>query len=356
MGFLRGPATRKNPPVTEHPAPTRDSASPAAPSPVPDASTPASAPASYAVVDCGGTHTRLEVWRGGEAVLAEKLGSANTASISPEEARSVYGDVVAKVAAAGAAETYVATAAFDDSSADELAAEFGQLAAEHAYAGRIHLFNDVAPLLFTGKRGTETVASIIGTGSAFWTRNAGDALARVGGVEWLGSDEGAAADLGKRALVAVVRAADGRAAATTITRRAGYDDAGALVLARELGEVAHPKLPLAQLARAVTAAWVEDGDEVAGAIVAAAVADVEVALATAARHLANPATATWVFCGGLVSGSVDYQRLILAAVARASGGASDVRVVENALDLLRTMAAHGWADRLGPRYARVVPA
>lgn len=313
-------------------------------------------PTTYAVADCGGTHTRLEIWRGEEQVSVDKLASANTASTSPEEAKAVYGDVVARVAAHGVAETYVATAAFDDSNAAALEAVFGELAREHGYPGRIHLFNDVAPLLFTGAPGTETVASIIGTGSAFWTRDHEDRLARIGGVEWLGSDEGAAADLGKRALLAMVRAADGRAGATTITGRAGYDAAGALTLARELGETAHPKRGLAALAKAVTAAWVEDGDETAAAIVTAAAADVESALTTAARHLAAPSSATWVFCGGLISGSEPYRRLILAAVARASGGATDVRVVENALESLRSFAAHGWAERLTQRYRRTVAA
>lgn len=309
---------------------------------------------TYAIADCGGTFTRLEIWRGEDQVLAEKLSSANTASTTVAEARRVYDDVVGRIAEHAVGETYVATAAFDDTNAAGLAAEFAELAAAHGHRGRIHLVNDAAPLLFTGPPGSETVASIIGTGSAFWSRDAMDALARVGGVEWLGSDEGAAADLGKRALVAMVRGADGRGSATTITARAGYDDAGALGLARELGETPHPKQGLAALAKAVTAAWVEDGDEVAAGIVAAAAADVEVALATAARRLARPAEATWVFCGGLVNGSLDYQRLILAAAARASGGANDVRLVPDALDLLRSMAAHGWADRLSERNRRTV--
>lgn len=311
---------------------------------------------TYAIADCGGTHPRLEIWRGDDRLLSNKLASANTASIAPEQARQVYGEVVAQVATHRVPETYVATAGFDDSNAGELAEVFTALAREHGHGGRIHLFNDAAPLLFTGGPGTETVASIIGTGSAFWTRDHADRLTRIGGVEWLGSDEGAAADLGKRALVAMVRAADGRGATTAITARAGYDDAGALLLARELGETAHPKQGLAALARAVTAAWVEDGDEVAGDLVSAAVADVEASLRVAAGRLSDPARATWVFCGGLVSGSLDYQRLILAAAGRASGGAADVRVVENALDLLRSMAAHGWAERLSERYRRTVAA
>lgn len=311
---------------------------------------------TYAVADCGGTHTRVEVWRDRELLAVDTLGSANTASTSPQQARRVYGDVVASVTSHGVLETYLATAAFDDANAAELTRVFAELVTEHRYPGRVHLFNDAAPLLFTGPRGTETVASIIGTGSAFWTRDHADRLTRIGGVEWLGSDEGAAADLGKRALVAMVRGADGRGAATSITTRAGYDDAGVLLLARRLGESAHPKQTLAGLAKAVTAAWVDDGDAVAEAIVTAAVGDVETALAAAARQLANPAGATWVFCGGLVSGSADYQRLILAAVARASGGAGEVRVVENALESLRSFAAHGWARRLPDRHRRTVSA
>ncbi|MBW3085348.1 N-acetylmuramic acid/N-acetylglucosamine kinase [Austwickia sp. TVS 96-490-7B] len=311
-------------------------------------------PTSYAVADCGGTHTRLEIWHGTTPALTETFGSANTASRSADEALDVYSALIARVAEHHVTATYIATAGFDDTSADTLAAQFRSLAITHQYDGTIHLVNDVAPLLFSGAPGTETVAAIIGTGSAFWTRDATDSLTRVGGVEWLASDEGAAVDLGKRALIAMVRAADGRGPATTITTHANLNDADTLHLARTLGETAHPKQHLAGLAPAVTTAWTDDHDPVATEIITAAVADVEAALAASARFLSHPAAASWLFCGGLVSGSDDYQQLILAAATRASGGATDLRVVQNALDLLRSFAAHGWANRVGERYVRTV--
>lgn len=81
-------------------------------------------PATYAVADCGGTHTRLEIWRGEEMVAQQLFGSANTASRSAQEARSVYAQVVTHLVAHldghadSGMEAVVATAAFDDASAD----------------------------------------------------------------------------------------------------------------------------------------------------------------------------------------------------------------------------------------------
>ena len=61
-------------------------------------------PVSYTHLDVY-KRQRLEIWRGEEQVSVDKLASANTASTSPEEAKAVYGDVVARVAAHGVAET-----------------------------------------------------------------------------------------------------------------------------------------------------------------------------------------------------------------------------------------------------------
>ncbi|GAB79187.1 BadF-type ATPase [Austwickia chelonae] len=313
-------------------------------------------PAIHAVADCGGTHTRLELWRGDELLVTENLGSANTAATSDTEAARIYAELVGHIASRvpDPVDTYVATAGFDDPTADRLAEMFADAVREHRYLGRIHLFNDILPLLFTDEPGSESVAAIIGTGSAFWARNAQDDITRVGGVEWVASDEGAAVDVGRRGLVAMVRAADGRGEATTITARAGLDDAGALRLARELGQDSRPKKHLAVLARAVTTAWEEDDDAVAGRIMASVVEQVEESFAAAARNLADPAAATWVICGGLVGGCLPYQRLVLGACARASGGAAQVHVVENALGALRSFAARGCASRVGNRYRRTV--
>ncbi|WP_162873060.1 BadF/BadG/BcrA/BcrD ATPase family protein [Austwickia chelonae] len=312
--------------------------------------------AVYAVADCGGTHTRLELWRGDELLATETLGSANTATTTPDEARRIYGELIGHIAdrVTDPIETYVATAGFDDPTADLLAEMFAGAVRERHYLGRVHIFNDILPLLFAEEPGTESVAAIIGTGSAYWSRDSQDVVARVGGVEWVASDDGAAVDVGRRGLVAMVRAADGRGERTSITARAGLDDAGALRLAREAGQDSRPKQLLAPLARAVTQAWTEDDDAVAGRIMIAVVDQVEESFAAAARNLGSPASATWVICGGLVSGCLPYQRLVLDACARASGGAADVRVVENALDSLRSFAARGCAVRVGARYRRTV--
>lgn len=310
----------------------------------------------YAVADCGGTHTRWEIWEGGVLQGSGELDSASTASRSEAESVKVYSELVAQLARhqSGPTHTVVATAAFDESNAQSLTDTFTALVAEHHYQGSIHITNDVIPLLFVDQYGTESVAGIIGTGSAFWSRDAQDRLGRVGGVEWVASDEGAAVDLGRRGMIAMVRGADGRDTPTSIAARAGYDDKRVLQLAREIAEDPRPKRLLAALSRPVIQAWTEDGDAVAGRIVNEAVADVEQALAAVARHLDQPAQATWVLCGGLVSGSIPYQRLILDACARASGGASDIRCVNNAMELLRVFASQGWAERLGTGYVATI--
>ena len=58
--------------------------------------------------------------------------------------------------------------------------------------------NDVTPLLLAAPPEVGHVIAVCGTGTAFLATNGRSAPARVGGCEYLGSDEGSAFDLGLR--------------------------------------------------------------------------------------------------------------------------------------------------------------
>src|SRR5579885_1021012 len=82
-------------------------------------------------------------------------------------------------------------------------------------AGAIHLTND-AELLLSALDNAVGVALIAGTGSIALARNAEGSIKRAGGWGHILGDEGSGYDIGRRALQAATRAADGRDPATAL--------------------------------------------------------------------------------------------------------------------------------------------
>ncbi|HEY7358415.1 MAG TPA: BadF/BadG/BcrA/BcrD ATPase family protein [Ktedonobacterales bacterium] len=85
----------------------------------------------------------------------------------------------------------------------------------HALAGSIRLTND-AELLLSALDDAVGVALVAGTGSIALGRNARGAAARAGGWGHILGDEGSGYDIGRQALQAATRAADGRGEATAL--------------------------------------------------------------------------------------------------------------------------------------------
>ena len=114
-------------------------------------------------------------------------------------------------------------------------------------------------------------SSIAGTGSICYGRNDAGQAARSGGWGYILGDEGSGYWIGRRALAAVVRHADGRGPATTLdAARARALRRRARAGSRAGGAPARSAAPPRRLARRRRAGGVDEGDDVRAHIVEAA--------------------------------------------------------------------------------------
>ena len=129
---------------------------------------------------------------------------------------------------------------------------------------RVVVVNDALVALVAGVGEGPGVVIICGTGSIAYGRDAREQAARAGGWGHVLGDEGSGYWIGRRALRAVARAADGRGPATALTPRvlAHFAVAQPSDLVHEIYDRQLPHHALAQLARLVQRAR-DDGDEVA---------------------------------------------------------------------------------------------
>jgi N-acetylglucosamine kinase-like BadF-type ATPase len=85
------------------------------------------------------------------------------------------------------------------------------------HKSRVVVVNDALIALVAGARDEPGIVIIAGTGSIVYGRNAQGAAARAGGWGHMIGDEGSGYWIGREALAAVMRAADGRGPATQLT-------------------------------------------------------------------------------------------------------------------------------------------
>jgi N-acetylglucosamine kinase-like BadF-type ATPase len=146
--------------------------------------------------------------------------------------------------------------------------------------------NDALVALEAGAPAQAAIVVISGTGSIAYGRDARGRAARSGGWGYVLADEGSGYWLGRQALRAVMREADGRAPATSLTRRllAHYHvshapDLGRAVYAGDLQPAA-----IAKLAAEVQDA-ADEGDGVAGQIIEQGAVELAAAVLSVARRL-----------------------------------------------------------------------
>jgi N-acetylglucosamine kinase-like BadF-type ATPase len=289
-------------------------------------------------VDAGGSLTRVLV--GGGAGTRE-LGSVNPHSAgagADATLREVFG-ALRRQLPAGPAVGWLASAAVDPDRPDAELARVARCAAAAGLAAELVVSNDLLPLLW-GSPGLDGsgVVLVAGTGSGFLGADRSGRVARAGGCEWLGSDEGGGSDIGQAGLRAAVRAADGRGPATglvtALTAAAGVPPPE---LARRLAAEPFPKRGLADLAPPVCAGWLA-GDEVAAGIVRAAVAELVRGVRAVRDRLALPAGFPVAAAGGVVAGCPPLYAQ-LADRLRAELGAGRVElVVDTAPAVLAALA------------------
>lgn len=180
--------------------------------------------------------------------------------------------------------------------------------AELVPGARWRLTHDAAIALAGATGGTPGCVIIAGTGAIAYGEDAAGRSARAGGWGWLADDLGSGFDLGRRAVMAVLQAYDGRGPATALTGRVLAH--WALGEPAELiGKLYRPPIErpeLAALARVVVQA-AADGDAVARGIMAAggrALADMAAAVLRRLDLAAAPAPVATA--GGLFGGAGEW--------------------------------------------------
>lgn len=158
-------------------------------------------------------------------------------------------------------------------------------------------------IALTGAHGERRgILVLAGTGSLACGANAAGDYVKVGGWGYLLGDEGSGYWLGLEGLRAVVRAADGRGAATSLSaallERLGLPDALALIA--WLYRAAVPRNAEAAALAALVLQQAEQGDTAASSIVEAAANELAQAARTAQRRL-NDEPLPVAFAGGLLA-------------------------------------------------------
>lgn len=184
-------------------------------------------------------------------------------------------------------------------------------------ARAVHLSND-AELALSALPSGAGIALIAGTGSIALGRDPAGATARAGGWGHLLGDEGSGYDIGRRAVQAALRAADGRGPATSLLPRilAHWELPAADAVLTRVYPVGD-KTVLAALAPLVLDA-AADGDPVARAIIGRAAAELATAARAVARALAFPNGRVPLVLGGtLLVHAESFREETLRRVRRA---------------------------------------
>lgn len=294
-------------------------------------------------IDAGGSGTSVCAWNG-DRWTAPPL---NPSSVGHDRSDRHLSELFARLrthaetTASAPPAAWLASAAIGDATAEREIARCAAAARLVGLEADLVVSNDVTPLLLSSPAGTGHVIAVCGTGSGFLATDGQSAPVRVGGCEYLGSDEGSAFDLGLRGLRAAVRGLDGRAPATALsdllTARAGVP---VPELARGLAQLPFPKSQVAMLAPVVLAAWL-DGDLVAVGVVTEVIGELLLGVRTARDAAALSPGWRLSVLGGVMTGCPQF--FALFAKDAAELGASPADLVDDpalaVLDALTQIAA-----------------
>lgn len=258
-------------------------------------------------LDGGGTHTRLGIAGPNSSGSVPLLfDSMNPASVKRTDAVGLLRSALRKVSEYVATQGdmpvsgVIASAAISRYTIDYWTDLVTEILQETRTVFEVVLTNDMDGMVLAPPVSGSGGVLVAGTGSGAVIVDPKGKSFRVGGWEYLASDEGSAFWLGRAALVASVRAADGRGAATSILVRIEQRLGASIVeIARQLAERPHPRRMVADLARCVTSAWLEDRDQIAQELVTAAIDELVLLVAVATRQIGVPQP-IWALTGGLI--------------------------------------------------------
>ncbi|MGC9400034.1 MAG: N-acetylglucosamine kinase [Anaerolineae bacterium] len=191
------------------------------------------------------------------------------------------------------------------------AARFPEAAVRVVHDGRL--------VLAAGTSEGWGIAVLCGTGSLVYGMDPYGTEARAGGWGYLLGDEGSGYALGRAALRAVARAADGRGPATALTTAvlAHWSLDGPEALIEHVYRPPLPRAAIAELAPLVIAA-AEAGDGVAGALVREAGEALADAVRAVVGQLAFPDPIPCALAGSVIVRARSIRRALLNAVSRLS--------------------------------------
>jgi len=182
-------------------------------------------------------------------------------------------------------------------------------------AHTVHLTNDAA-LVLGALENAQGVALIAGTGSIALGCDAYEGAVRAGGWGYALGDEGSGYALGRAGLIAAARAADGRGPATSLLDgvmrewrlQHPQDMIGRMYPHEDIGMVA-------RLAPLVLAA-AQNGDTVAGDIVARGADELALVALTVGDKLHYPDMLPVALAGGLLTHEPTYRGMVVERLAR----------------------------------------
>jgi N-acetylglucosamine kinase-like BadF-type ATPase len=276
-------------------------------------------------IDAGGTKTVCLLADTHGRIIAEARGTgANLQAVGELEVEKVLHDVMER--AIGDRPVLPAVICLGIAGVDrpDDAAAIRSIMRRIGYKARVLIANDALIALVAGIAHDPGVVIIAGTGSIAYGRNARDEAARAGGWGYVLGDEGSGYWIGRQALRAVVRHADGRGRATALTpyvfAHFGVSRAQELVHA-----IYHRNLrpsAIAAVTRAVQQA-ANDGDEAALTILSVGARELGGCAASVVRQLdlANEPF-TFVFAGGTLQAvprlATELEHMLLDLVPHAS--------------------------------------
>jgi N-acetylglucosamine kinase-like BadF-type ATPase len=293
-------------------------------------------------IDAGGTTTIVRTSEG----IGWDAPSVNPSSVGEDEAARSLADVFARIRAdtdSTRPAVWLASASLDSAKPANEVLRLAASARSVGLHGELIVSNDVTPLVLDAPPDAGHVVAVCGTGSGFLASDGTSAPRRIGGCEYLGSDEGSAFDIGLNGLRAAVRGLDGRGDQTTLADLLA-DETGAPApdLARTIARAPFPKAAVASLAPIVLRAW-QSGDAVAASVIGNAIGELTVGV-RAARDAAELAPGWCASAtGGVMAASREFFDEFAAATTRL--GATSVRLITDpATSILATLTRFASAD------------
>jgi N-acetylglucosamine kinase-like BadF-type ATPase len=253
-------------------------------------------------LDAGGTKTVAILADAAGRALTEARGAgANLQAMGELEVEKTLHDVMDRALASFSAAPVVVCLGMAGADRAGDAAILQSMMRRIAYKARVLVTNDALVALVAGIGHEPGVVIVAGTGSIAYGRTRDDRAARAGGWGHVLGDEGSGYWIGRRALRAVVRQADGRGPATGLTPRIlqlfCVDRPEGLI--REIYQRPLQPMAIAGVARCVEEA-AADGDPISSEILETAARELIVSAASVTVQLGLAGEAfTFVLAGGM---------------------------------------------------------